>query len=95
MSIPLKKLFSDVRLLAYSFVKLLIIPVIGTLLIKQVIGNEMLCRVCMIILATPAASMTVMLAEQYEGNLEIASRGVALTTLLSVATIPIVSAIVF
>ena len=39
--------------------------------------------------------MTVMLAEQYEGNLEIASRGVALTTLLSVATIPIVSAIVF
>lgn len=55
----------------------------------------MLCRVCMIILATPAASMTVMLAEQYDGNLEIASRAVALTTLLSVVTIPVVSAIVF
>lgn len=94
-SIPLKKLFSDVRLLVYSLVKLLIIPVIGTFLIKQVIDNEMLCRVCMIILATPAASMTVMLAEQYDGNLEIASRAVALTTLLSVVTIPVVSAIVF
>lgn len=94
-SIPWKKLFSDIRLLLYSLVKLLLIPVVGTLLIRQVIDNEMLCRVGMIILATPAASMTVMLAEQYDGNLEIASRGVALTTVLSVVTIPVVSAIVF
>ena len=92
---PLKNLFKDIRLLIYSLVKLLVIPVLGTLVVTRFVDNEMLCRVCMIILATPAASMTVMLAQQYHGNLEIASRGVALTTLLSVVTIPAVSAIVF
>ena len=49
----------------------------------------------MIMLATPAGAMTAMLAQEYEGDYELASKAVALTTLLSVVTIPIVSAIVF
>lgn len=65
------------------------------LLIVRLLDNELLSHVCMIMLATPAASMVVMLAQQYDANYELAARGVALTTLLSVATIPIVSAIVF
>ena len=61
----------------------------------QLIDNEMLQSVCMIMMATPAASITVMLAQQYNGDVEMASKGVAITTVLSVITIPIVSAIVF
>ncbi len=93
--IPLRKLFSDIKLLIYSLVKLLVIPIIGMFIINRIVDNEMLCHVCMIILATPAASMVVMLAEQYDGNEELAARIVALSTLLSVMTIPIVSAVVF
>lgn len=93
--IPLRKLFSDMKLLIYSLVKLLIIPIVGMFVINRIVDNEMLCHVCMIILATPAASMVVMLAEQYDGNEELAARIVALSTLLSVVTIPIVSAVVF
>ena len=65
--------------------------------VVRVIDNEMLCGVCMVMLATPAASMTAMLAQQYgdEESGEQAAKGVALTTLLSVVTIPIVSAAVF
>ncbi|MGN1266661.1 MAG: AEC family transporter [Dorea sp.] len=91
----IRSLFTDKKLLIYSFLKLLLIPVIGTLIITKIIDNQMLCEVCMIMLATPAASMTVMMAEQYGGDEEFASKGVALTTLLSVVTIPLVSAIVF
>ncbi len=93
--IPLRKLFSDIKLLLYSLVKLLLIPIIGMFIINRIVDNEMLCHVCMIILATPAASMVVMLAEQYDGNEELAARIVALSTLLSVVTIPLVSAVVF
>ena len=93
--IPLRKLFSDIKLLRYSLVKLLVIPIIGMFIINRIVDNEMLCHVCMIILATPAASMVVMLAEQYDGNEELAARIVALSTLLSVVTIPLVSAVVF
>lgn len=93
-SISLKKLFLDVKLLAYAVVKLLVIPIVGTLIIRQVIENEILVAVCMIMLATPVASMAVMLAGQYDRNVELASKGVAITTILSVITIPVVSAIV-
>lgn len=93
--IPLRKLFSDIKLLLYSLVKLLVIPIVGMFIINRIVDNEMLCHVCMIILATPAASMVVMLAEQYDGNEELAARIVALSTLLSVVTIPLVSAVVF
>lgn len=96
VSIDLRQLFLDGRLLLYSLVKLLVIPILVMQVITRVIDNEMLCGVCMIMAATPAASMTAMLAQQYgdEDSAEQAVKGVALTTLLSVITIPIVSMVI-
>lgn len=89
--IHMKKLFTDVKLLLFSFIKLLVIPVVGVLIIRQFVENDIICGVCMVMLATPVGSMTAMLAQQYDGDYEMASKGVALTTILSVATIPLVS----
>jgi len=96
-SIRLKELFLDVKLLLFSLTKLLVVPILAMQVVNRVIDNPMLCGVCMVMLATPAASMTAMLAQQYgdEESAEQAAKGVALTTLLSVLTIPIVSAVVF
>lgn len=91
----LRSLVEDRRLLLYTFAKLLVIPVIGTMIVVRVLDNDLLCHVCMIMLATPVASMAVMLAQEYDNNCETATKGVALTTALSVLTIPLVSAIVF
>ena len=73
--------------------KLLIIPVIGVFVFRQMISETMLLGVCMIMLATPVGSMNSMLAQEYGGDAELTARGVAITTLLSVVTIPVVSAI--
>ncbi len=93
-TINLRELVTDIRLLTFSVIKLLVIPVLGTLLVKQLITNEMIVGVFLVMLATPVGSMTAMLAREYEGDYELASKGVALTTILSVATLPIVIAIV-
>lgn len=93
-TIDLKKLFMDGRLLLFSAIKLLLIPAVGMLLIRQFVDSEIICGVCLVMLATPVGSMTAMLAQQYDGDYEMASRGVALTTILSVATIPLVSMLV-
>lgn len=93
-TIDLKKLFMDVRLLFFSIIKLLVIPMVGMLLIRQFVDNDIICGVCLVMLATPVGSMTAMLAQQYDGDYEMASKGVALTTILSVATIPLVSMLV-
>lgn len=88
-TISVKKLFGDRTLLLFSAIKLLVIPIVGTYLIKLFVHHEMIIGVCMIMLATPVGSMTAMLAQQYEGDYEMAAKGVALTTILSVITMPL------
>lgn len=89
----LKELITDKKLLVFSAVKLLVIPVIGLFVLKMLGLPELLLGVCLVMVATPVGSMTAMLAQQQGGNYELASKGVALTTLLSVLTMPIVSLI--
>lgn len=93
-TIDLKALFADVRLLAFMVLKQLVIPIVGALLIKQLISNQTLIGVFVVMLAMPVGSMTAMLSQQYGGDVELSTKGVALTTLLSVVTIPLVFAIV-
>lgn len=92
--IDFRKLAGDYKLFLFAGFKLLVVPILGTLLVRQFVANEIICGVTMVMLATPVGSMTAMLAQEYDGDYELASKGVMLTTLLSVVTLPIVSAIV-
>ena len=94
-AMELKDLFTDVKLLKFALIKLLAVPVAAMLLVCQVIDNRLICEVFLVMMATPAASMCAMLSQQYGGDYELAAKGVALTTIFSVVTMPIVSEIVF
>lgn len=89
--IKLKELVSDWRMVLFCAIRLIVIPFIGMWAIKGVISDHVLWGVCLVVLAAPAGSMSVMLAQQYDGkSIEPATKGVALTTLLSVITMPLV-----
>lgn len=90
----LRELVTDVKLLIFAGIKMLLLPIIGLLFVKTMTSNSDILSVCLVMFATPVASMTAMLSQQYDGNYELASRGVALTTIISVITIPLVSAVV-
>ena len=94
-AMELKDLFTDVKLLKFALIKLLAVPVAAMLLVCQIIDNRLIWEVFLVMMATPAASMCAMLSQQYGGDYELAAKGVALTTILSVVTMPIVSEIVF
>jgi len=94
-AMELKDLFTDVKLLKFALIKLLAVPVAAMLLVCQVIDNRLICEVFLVMMATPAASMCAILSQQYGGDYELAAKGVALTTILSAVTMPIVSEIVF
>lgn len=89
----LKDMLSDHKLLIFAIIKMLVIPIAGMLIIKQFVTDPVLLCVCLIMLGTPVGSMTAMLAQQHHVDTETASKGIALTTILSVATIPFISAI--
>lgn len=86
--IRLKELFTDIRLLIFSAVKLLLMPALLLWGLGFFITDPMFRGVCLVMTATPVGSMTVMLAQQYDGDYRLTSRGVALTTVLSVVTMP-------
>ncbi len=84
----IKSLLGDKRLVVFTFVKLIVIPIVGIALIRLFITDPILLGVCFIMIATPVGSMTAMLAQAYGGDEDTASRGVALSTMMSVVTIP-------
>ena len=87
----IKELIKDRKLLIFMLLKLIVIPIVGVLAVKACGLEYTLVGVCLIMLATPVGSMTAMLAQQYDGDYELASKGVALSTILSVATMPLLS----
>ena len=89
--IDLIKLFLNGRMLLFSAVKLVLLPLAGVSLVKLLGLDPKLLGVCLIMLSTPVGSMTAMLAQEYGGDYELASRGVTITTILAVATMPLVS----
>lgn len=91
VNMKFKELFTNVKMLIFLAIKMLLIPIIAVLAIKPMGLTRELIGVCMIVLATPVGSMTAMFAQQYDGDYELASQGVALSTVLSVASMPLLS----
>ena len=89
----LKSLFLDRKMILFVLFRLLAVPIVGMALICHFVDNETIRGVCLVMLAAPVASMTTMLARQYDGNYELTAKGVALSTVLSVITMPLVQLI--
>jgi predicted permease len=83
----------NVKMLVFSIIKLIVIPVIGVWLLHFFVKDRTLLGVCFVMIATPVGIMTAMFAEAFDGDKETASKTVAFTTLLSVLTIPLIGVI--
>lgn len=91
ISISIRKLTNDKKLILFVLIKQFVIPIIGSVIAFKLLDNTLLCGIVMILLSTPIGAMTAMLTEQYGCNYELASKGVAISTIVSVVSIPIVS----
>jgi predicted permease len=87
----LRSLFNDARVLPLMAVRLLVIPVLAWLALFRFIGNPLLIGVLVTMPGMPVAAVTAIFAEKYCGDTALASKAVVLSTLLSVATIPVIS----
>ncbi len=85
--------FKDLRLYGLVFFKQLVIPILLFLTFKAIGFDELLVTIFAVQFATPAATVTVMVCEEYNGNTQLASKGVFFTTIMSIITLPIVTMI--
>ena len=78
----------DTKLLLACALRLVIFPLM-ILLLRLTPLPEMVVSSVFLCTAMPAAAMTAMQSELYNSDKELASRGVALSTALSIATVPL------
>ncbi|WP_414732572.1 AEC family transporter [Acetobacterium carbinolicum] len=89
--IPIKSVFTEIRLYPYVIIKQILLPLFAWVVLKNVIVNPYLLGIVIVIIAMPVATSTVLFANQYENNVCLATKGVFITTLASVVTIPMIS----
>ncbi|MDO4383939.1 MAG: AEC family transporter [Eubacteriales bacterium] len=92
--IDLRKVFTDVRLYVFSFFQLLLIPAAAAFIMHRSGGmgfDSTLVGIFILLYGMPNGSMPVIACESYDVDADLCSRGYALTTLLSLFTIPFVT----
>lgn len=86
--VPFKALF-DKLALYYSSLRLILMPLLVLAALHFTGLNLTVQGVCVLETAMPAASTTVMLAQNYNGDTEFASRLVFVSTVFSLITLPL------
>ena len=90
---PLKAIFCNGKLYIFSVIKLLVVPIVCVILLNRFAQTQMLFSIFILMLAMPTGSIVVMIAREYGGKIDredICSKGILLTTLMSMLTIQIV-----
>lgn len=88
--INLKELFTDWRVYWTSLLKLILIPMATAIILKLLGYNEIVIGICTLMAAMPAGATNSIFAKEFDVNPTFASVGVFMTTLLSIATMPLI-----
>lgn len=88
--IDFKELFRAKHAYVVCLLKLIVTPLIGLIFVKLIIGTGSLLASAIIIeAAMPVAMCSVIFSEQYKADVNFAVKGVMLTTVMCIVTIPI------
>lgn len=91
-SMPVKELFDDWRVYLFAAMRLAVVPLTVMLMLKLIgVKDPLISGVMIILTGMPVATNTTMLAIEYSGDLQLASKGIFFTTILSVITIPLIA----
>jgi hypothetical protein len=94
-TLPAVRLAGDWRMYLVTAFRLVIIPVIAFLVLSPFITDRLVLGVAVLLIAMPVAANSVLLSEEYKVDSTLASQGVFLSTLLCLATIPILEYFLF
>lgn len=84
-------MLKDKNIYSFLFIKMFAFPIACAFLIRLLPFDAMILKQFVIMAAMPAGSLVVLVAEQYGGKTDISTKGVVLSTMISILSIPIVS----
>lgn len=84
----LRTIWGTFSIYLFSFFRLLVLPVLVLLIMLPFGFSEIMLGTSVVLVGMPAAANTAMFASRYNGDADLASRVVFLSTLFSIITIP-------
>ncbi len=88
---PVKEYLAGARVYIFSVIKLLVIPIVAALILKGFAVDPMVKSVFIYELAMPVGALVLMINRNYGENELVSSKGIVITTILSIITIPLIS----
>lgn len=86
-----KELVDDRNVYAYMLFRQFILPLMALPILELCIHDELILAVSFILLMMPIANTSVLFANLYDNDTKLAAKGVFFTTLLSIASIPLLT----
>ena len=90
--ISFREMFMSKPSYLVCLLKLLVAPAVALIFVKLLVGSGTIFGTVIVMeAAMPCAMLSVILSEYYKADVEFATKGVMLTTILSLITIPVVA----
>ena len=86
-----KDVFGNKKLWGFSVLRLLILPALLLVILRQMTLDSVVLGVAVIEMAMPVAVNGVMLCMEYDGDVDMMAQAIFLTTVVSMVTIPVVA----
>lgn len=89
--LDLKEVFSDKDIYIFILLRNILIPALGILLFRMLPFEPVIINICCLCASMPIAALSGMISEQYAHKGNFANKMVAMSTVLSVVTVPLLS----
>lgn len=86
----LKKIFTNLRVYAFTILKMMVLPIGMALLLKGLSADPVVFGVFILQLAMPVGSIVTLIAKESGADEACSTNGIVLSTLASIVTIPLV-----
>lgn len=92
-SMPLREVVGDRRIYVFSLLKQIALPLALLPLLNWAVSDSYLRSITYLLMLTPVANSAVLFATKYGADEKLAARGVFVSTVLSVATLPLLGSL--
>lgn len=89
--LPLKEILNVPKLYIFAAIRLILIPAACVFLFRLFTDNVLIISTTALMLAVPAGNMPLILSKEYELDCPLVAKGIILSTIFSLITIPIVT----
>lgn len=92
--VPLRDVFLDWRMYAFSVIKMMVLPICLYFLFKGIIKDPLLLGVITVVTAMPTASNVTLLCNELGSDGALVAKGTFIGTVVSMVTIPLLAAFI-